>query len=434
MHIMDTQGATLEINNQVYPLESATYHQNGPLTQTLGNGMTIAYQGGNAWIVARVQGWDFARVISENPDLRGLLPCVVHLPGASFTGTVYAIDWSKEPPVTTLRIEGLRPIPKEIASPPAASVPEQEIAWSELRSACHRKAWREAWEIVGTDHTGDATPGEVYIFGVARQVRAVTAALKAWREAALPAQTIMLRQVETASDVETLSVRRMMARKIGEDAGWQRIKRVAAWKSQAAAQHDPHVIERRAAAVMRLAMGSGARITVGGRGMTMYERGEAVIVDDPVPPRMISTPGLFSPDMHVGELDDSPLSALLEMQRAIDARAHIARTMPQEIIMPSRAHATLQAHFDVNGGRISFGSDDAELYGDGRGIAGVLNYPFTQNVRIVPQSSDLASDRIYMSREQYTALGGEALDRRTPAKPKPRKKDKRSARHTQRRK
>ena len=135
-----------------------------------------------------------------------------------------------------------------------------ELDWGALRSACHRKAWREAWEIVGTDHAGGAMPGEVYIFGVARQARAVTAALKVWREAALPAQTIMLRQVETASDVETLSVRRMMASEIGEDARWQRIKQVAAWESEVAAQHDPEHRRRHARAAATRAVTLAAEL------------------------------------------------------------------------------------------------------------------------------------------------------------------------------
>lgn len=375
MNIMDTQGATLEINGQVYPLESATYHQNGPLTQTLGNGMTIAYQGGDAWIVAQVQGWDFAGVIAGNTHHRGLLSCVVHLPGASFTGIVWAVDWSKEPPVTTLRIEGLRPIPVKDASPPADSVPEQEIAWHELRSACHRKAWREAWEIVGTDHTGGATPGEVYIFGVARQARAVSAALKAWREVALPAQAIMLRQVETASEVETRSVRRMMARKIGEDAGWQRIKQVAAWESEAAAQHDPEHRRRHARAAARRAV--DARITINGREITGYHGASAsvVVVDDPVParsPRPVSTPfrtpGLFgdlAARMSFGD-EGNPLDDLREIQRMTQD----VRTMPQEIWISPETYAAVQ--------RASIEQS--------QGIAGVLSNPFMSRVRVVPQA------------------------------------------------
>lgn len=123
-----------------------------------------------------------------------------------------------------------------------------DLDWSALRSACHRKAWREAWEIVGTDHTGNATPGEVYIFGLARQARAVAAALASWCYVSGDTGTILFK-----------------------GASWARIKQIAAWESQAAAQHDPHVMARRAAAVMRLAMASGARITVGGREITGYQ-------------------------------------------------------------------------------------------------------------------------------------------------------------------
>lgn len=138
-----------------------------------------------------------------------------------------------------------------------------DLDWGALRSACHRKAWREAWEIIGVDHTGDATPGEVYIFGVARQARAVAAAMLGWRQASMP------QPLRGASAWNRLSGNGL--RLASEyQARWARIKQIAGWKSQAAAQHDPHVMARRAAAVMRLAMASGAHITVGGREITAY--------------------------------------------------------------------------------------------------------------------------------------------------------------------
>lgn len=112
----------------------------------------------------------------------------------------------------------------------------EAIDWGEVRSACAARDWRRAWETVGVDHEGAATPGEVYLFGVAKGVRAVSAALFHWRS-------------ERRSEID----KRMMARirhkqakaqgphgvaPLPEyEASWTRIKAIAAWESSAKAQH-----------------------------------------------------------------------------------------------------------------------------------------------------------------------------------------------------
>lgn len=136
-----------------------------------------------------------------------------------------------------------------------------DLDWGALRSACHRKAWREAWEIVGTDQQGDATVEELYIFYHARRARSVSSAMLGWRQASMP------QPLRGASAWNRLSGNGLRLDSEYQ-ARWARIKQIAGWKSQAAAQHDPHVMARRAAAVMRLAMASGMRITVGGREIT----------------------------------------------------------------------------------------------------------------------------------------------------------------------
>lgn len=254
--------ATLEVDGREYPIANLRIEGEG--------NQRIYSLAGQIWLAGQPGATATAYVIGNAAHrLWGKslgATCRLVISGESFTARVLSLSCDYDPPpsVLEIKLDSMKPIPVKDASPPADSVPEQEIAWSELRSACHRKAWREAWEIVGTDHTGDATPGEVYIFGVAREVRAVTAALKAWREAALPAQALMLRQAETASDVETIRVRRMMARKIGEDAGWQRIKQVVAWESQAAAQHDPEHRRRHERAAARRAIRRGGSDVHGG--------------------------------------------------------------------------------------------------------------------------------------------------------------------------
>ena len=94
-----------------------------------------------------------------------------------------------------------------------------DLDWGALRSAADdRRDWREAWGIVGTNHTGDATPGEVYLLSVARHKSATAAALHHWRKAGMESGTIF----------------------IGADAAraWARIKGIAAWESSARAQYD----------------------------------------------------------------------------------------------------------------------------------------------------------------------------------------------------
>lgn len=94
----------------------------------------------------------------------------------------------------------------------------EDLDWGEVRSACAERDWRRAWEAVGTDHRCDATPGEIYIFGAARRLSAVSAAMRHWY-------------------LESLGLSGFG----GRDQTWKdryaRIKVIASWESSAAAQH-----------------------------------------------------------------------------------------------------------------------------------------------------------------------------------------------------
>lgn len=90
----------------------------------------------------------------------------------------------------------------------------EAIDWGGLRSACARKAWREAWALVGVEHDGDPTPGELYIFGAARPVLSMAAALRGW---------YLESEMMPGVDKPTVWVAR-----------WQRIKGIARWESQTA--------------------------------------------------------------------------------------------------------------------------------------------------------------------------------------------------------
>ena len=140
-----------------------------------------------------------------------------------------------------------------------------DLDWGALRSAADdRRDWREAWGIVGTDHTGDATPGEVYLLSVARHKSATAAALHHWRE---------LRERVIPLGKGNLS--------------WQRIKGIAAWESSARAQYDERGNRRgRLQAAVRERVVRPAAIQfsdmhLGGRYSTINV-GDLVIIDDPV--------------------------------------------------------------------------------------------------------------------------------------------------------
>lgn len=141
-----------------------------------------------------------------------------------------------------------------------------DLDWGAIRSACDRRDWREAWGIVGTDHVGDATPGEVYLLSVARHKSATAAALWQWRKAEMESGTIF----------------------IGADAAraWRRIKGIAAWESSARAQY----VKRPPSAWQRRAEWLNERIRpgtfqlpddiLGGRYSTLDVSG--LVIDDPV--------------------------------------------------------------------------------------------------------------------------------------------------------
>lgn len=137
----------------------------------------------------------------------------------------------------------------------------EDVAWGEVRSACAARDWRRAWEAVGVDHEGDATPGEAYIFGVARRMSAVSAALFHWRS-------------ERRSEIHKrmmARIRHKQAKAAGPhgvaplpeyEASWARIKAIASWESSAAAQH----VSRAKVVVVQ-----DMRVTVGGVDLTYFD-------------------------------------------------------------------------------------------------------------------------------------------------------------------
>jgi hypothetical protein len=52
--------------------------------------------------------------------------------------------------------------------------------WGSLRSACARRSWMEAWDIVGLDHDGDLSPQEVYLLNSAKEAGTKNTCLALW--------------------------------------------------------------------------------------------------------------------------------------------------------------------------------------------------------------------------------------------------------------
>lgn len=199
------------------------------------------------------------------------------------------------------QLEALTPTLDETTNP-------ADVEWGEVRSAVAEKDWRRAWEVVGTDHEGEATPGEAYIFGNARRLACVSAALIAWRGVALPIPSSGLRS-------SLSEVREIGARVLARNARWQRIKTIAAWESSAAAQYvEPKAKRARAwrDALERNTISTPR--TVGGPfGVTA----DTVIIDDPEP-----VTGLFrNPWVDPSPTGDEILRDLRAMQELVNAQS-----------------------------------------------------------------------------------------------------------------
>ena len=161
--------------------------------------------------------------LAKRPYWEGTLtPCVVEMPAAHdraaqrMTGFwvgrgVYDGEGCNVN-ITGMQVQPATPTLDEPTAP-------ADVDWSEIRSATEARDWRRAWQAVGTDHAGDATPGETYLLSKAARAKATAAALVAWRKVEMDAGTIF----------------------IGADAHrvWERIKHIAGWTSQARAQYKP---------------------------------------------------------------------------------------------------------------------------------------------------------------------------------------------------
>lgn len=126
----------------------------------------------------------------------------------------------------------------------------RELEWGELRSACAARDWQRAWGVVGTDHAGAWTVGELYLLDKARRARAVAAALLMWRH--IHRNDLDFGMLGVPED------RKFQAACLAKDALWQRLKLMAAWESDAVAQRSEALRRMMAAAVLAEAQHQGA--------------------------------------------------------------------------------------------------------------------------------------------------------------------------------
>jgi hypothetical protein len=156
----------------------------------------------------------------------------------------------------------------------------EDVAWGEVRSSCAARDWRRAWEAVGVDHEGGVTPGEVYIFGAARLLACVSAALFHWRAA-------YRTELEDRTYYHHPGLR-VPPSMPPYEASWARIKAIASWRSSAKAQYAERVAPVvgvdcttdtwAASGAMRFSM------TVNGRPIEMFApRSDEVIAGWPEP-------------------------------------------------------------------------------------------------------------------------------------------------------
>ena len=309
--------ATIEVGGEVYELASSTMHDNTQ-TYTTASGDLYVMRIGAARAHAMTKDFAAQALVKGAPH-----PCRLTLGGLAYTGHVWVEGWSHSDQQVDLIVENLEPIP---AAPTLDELTDPaDLDWGTIRSTCAARDWRAAWGVVGTDHTGDATPGEVYLLAVARRASATAAALHHWRHVC-----------EQRRDVPLAP----------GNVSWQRIKRIAAWESSARAQY----VKRPPTAMQKRMEWLNERIRPG-----------AFQLPDDILGGRYST-------VNVGDLViDDPVGSFEEvLWHAMADSATQAR-------LYGRDNVSNEATLDALRQRAE---DDAVTRGNGRGVVGVLNNPY----------------------------------------------------------
>jgi hypothetical protein len=218
---------TIEVGGDVYNLDSVQMHSPHEMYQD---------QFGRSAVVQVAPNWLRATTNDKKADVlvrKGAQRCIVTMAdGVTYNGYAELVSWSAGFSSTVIAVHDLKAIPATptLDEPTAPA----DIDWSEIRSATEARDWRRAWQAVGTDHTGDATPGETYLLSKAARAKATAAALVAWRQDAHVLYSSALANRDALPQTSAHALR-----ELATCAAWQRIKRIAGWTSQARAQYKP---------------------------------------------------------------------------------------------------------------------------------------------------------------------------------------------------
>ena len=256
-----------------------------------------------------------------------------------------------------ITVTGVTTTPAHATSIPATPTLDEltdpaDLDWGTIRSTCAARDWRAAWGVVGTDHTGDATPGEVYLLAVARRASATAAALHHWR-AEFKATVDAARNDHNAKRLRSAKAWRDIAPLPLYEESWQRIKRIAAWESSARAQYDERGNRRG-----RLQAAVREQLIDAQRELARQAR-------------------LYGRDNVSNDTLDT-LDALRQLSAAVQAADTTVRPTNMWIdeatldALRQRAETVISPGYAVQYDEES----DPELYGNGRGVPGVLNNPF----------------------------------------------------------
>lgn len=240
---------------------------------------------------------------------------------------------------------------------------------------------------------GAPAPGEVYIFGVARRHRAVTAALRGWY-------------------LESLSWSGFG----GRDKTWKdrfaRIKQVAAWESKVAAQY-VSAADRAAREALRFLELAGLSKEQASEALpAVVELASAAMMGLDKAAQIAGAGARLLGDTLTAAVEAAQIAGAAAAARDLRSGAVLTGTL--EITSPG-------TWFDESEPMTEEAWFNAER-NPPPGLPGVLSYPRPISSRIDPEALATAPQRV---RDERRAASKPA--------PKPRKRDKRGPRHTQRR-
>lgn len=231
----DEMISTIEVRGKVYPLATMrSDDQHVRHYDRHGNSCVTGHEPMTLIVSVTADGARELYFSTTNPT-----PCRISFFGkVVYVARAVAMGHGTNPQQTDLYIDAITAV-RDIPATPTLDEPTApaDVDWSEIRSATEARDWRRAWQAVGTDHTGDATPGETYLLSKAARAKAAAAALVAWRKVEMPLRMARIDERHENGGLAPDLMRNGL-HNLARTEGWQRIKRIAGWVSQARAQYN----------------------------------------------------------------------------------------------------------------------------------------------------------------------------------------------------